>query len=222
MNELKYSFRVLIKNPPFTAMAVLSLALGIGANAAIFSLLDAVLLKTLPVRNPGQLVFLENGQPKFKRSSNISYRAFEHLRSQKLLSEACFFSFATRVNASVNGNAEVVEGQLVSGSFFSTLGVEPAAGRVFTDADDTEANPQAVAVISHGYWQRRFGSSSLAVGQSVSLNNRPFTIVGVAPPEFFGVVVGSAPDIFLPSASGEQILPRRAPRRRKSEHQCGE
>jgi predicted permease len=210
MNQLKYSFRVLIKNPAFTAMAVLSLALGIGANAAIFSLLDAVLLKTLPVRDPGQLVFLENGQPQAKRSSNISYRTFEQLRSQKeLLADACFFSFTTRVNASINGNSEVVEGQLVSGSFFSTLGVAPRIGRMFTDADDTETDPQAVAVISYDYWQRRFGASALVVGQSVAVNNRPFTIVGVAPAEFFGVIVGSAPDVFLPSIAGEQTLPRR-------------
>ncbi|HEV2834503.1 MAG TPA: ABC transporter permease [Pyrinomonadaceae bacterium] len=210
MNDLKYSFRVLVQNPAFTAMAVLSLALGIGANAAIFSLLDAVLLKTLPVRHPEQLVFLENGEPEAKRSSNISYRSFEQLRSQnQVLASLCFFSFATRVNAVVNGNAEVVEGQLVSGNFFTTLGVQPAAGRMLLDADDSEANPQLVAVISYSYWQRRFGASALAIGQNVVLNNHPFTIVGVAPPEFFGVIVGSAPDVYLPSASGDQILPRR-------------
>ena len=210
MNDLKYSFRVLVQNPAFTAMAVLSLALGIGANAAIFSLLDAVLLKTLPVRHPEQLVFLENGEPDAKRSSNISYRSFEQLRSQhEVLANLCFFSFATRVNTVVNGNAEVVEGQLVSGNFFTTLGVEPAAGRMLVDADDSEANPQSVAVISYSYWQRRFGATALAVGQNVVLNNHPFTIVGVAPQEFFGVIVGSAPDVYLPSASGDQILPRR-------------
>ena len=103
MNDLKYSFRVLVQNPAFTAMAVLSLALGIGANAAFFSLLDAVLLKTLPVRHPEQLVFLENGEPDAKRSSNISYRSFEQLRSQhEVLANLCFFSFATRVNTVVN------------------------------------------------------------------------------------------------------------------------
>jgi predicted permease len=210
MNDLKYSLRGLIRNPGFTAMAVLSLALGIGANAAIFSLLDAVLLKTLPVRHPEQLVFLENGEPQAKRSSNISYRTFEQLRLQRaVLDDACFFSFATRVNTSINGSAEVIEGQLVSGSFFSTLGVTPAAGRVFSDSDDDDANPQAVAVISNGYWQRRFGSRPSAIGQNMVVNNRPFTIVGVAPAEFFGVVVGSAPDVYLPSATGDQILPRR-------------
>src|SRR5687768_1105801 len=210
MNDLRYSVRVLIKNPGFTAMAVLSLALGIGANAAIFSLLDAVLLKTLPVRQPEQLVFLETGEPSVKRSTNISYRTYERLRGQnQLLADACYFGFATRINASFNGSPEVIEGQLVSGSFFSTLGVDAAVGRTFTDAHDSETGSQQVAVITDAYWKRRFGASPLIVGRNLIVNNRPFTVVGVTPPEFFGVIVGSAPDVFLPSRSGELIVPRR-------------
>ena len=210
MNDLRYSFRVLIKNPGFTAMAVLSLALGIGANAAIFSLLDAVLLKALPVKHAEQLVFLETGEPSRKRSTNISYRTYEQLRAQnQLLADACYFGFATRINASFNGAPEVIEGQLVSGSFFSTLGIDAALGRTFTEAEDSEKASQQVAVISDGYWRRRFGASPSIVGQNLIVNNRPFTIVGVAPAEFFGVIVGSAPDVFLPSRSGELILPRR-------------
>jgi hypothetical protein len=210
MSDIRYSVRVLIKNPGFTAMAVLSLALGIGANAAIFSLLDAVLLKTLPVRQPEQLVFLETGEPSLKRSTNISYRTYERLRGQtEFLADACYFGFATRINASFNGSPEVIEGQLVSGSFFSTLGVDAAVGRTFTDADDSEHGSEQVVVISDAYWKRRFSASPLIVGQNLIVNNRPFTIVGVAPPEFFGAIVGSAPDAFLPSRSGELILPRR-------------
>jgi len=210
MNDLRYSFRVLIKNPAFTAMAVLSLALGIGANAAIFSLLDAVLLKTLPVKQPEQLVFLETGEPSSKRSSNISYRTYERMRAQnQLLSDSCYFGFATRVNASFNGAPEVVEGQLVSGSFFSTLGVDAALGRTFTDAEDRENATQQVAVISDRYWRRQLAANPSVIGQTLSINNRPFTIVGVTPPEFFGVIVGTVPDVFLPSRTGDLILPRR-------------
>jgi predicted permease len=210
MNDLRYSFRTLIRNPGFTAMAVLSLALGIGANAAIFSLLDAVLLRTLPVRQAEQLLFLETGEPSLKRSTNISYRTYERMRGQdQLLADACYFGFATRVNASFNGAPEVIEGQLVSGSFFSTLGVDAALGRTFTQAEDSESGNQQVAVISDAYWKQRFGASPLIVGQNLIVNNQPFTVVGVTPPEFFGVIVGSAPDLFLPSRSGELILPRR-------------
>jgi predicted permease len=209
--DLRYGVRMLLKNPGFTALAVLSLALGIGANAAIFSLLDAVLLKMLPVKQPEQLVFLEqSGAPEFKRSSNISYAAFERLRAQsQVLSGACFFSYTTRLNASLNGQGEIVEGQMVSGGFFSVLGVDAVAGRTFTEADDKETSAAAVAVISYKYWQQRFGMNPNAVGQTVVLNSAPVTIIGVAPPEFFGVIIGNAPDIFLPSATGERILPRR-------------
>ena len=207
--DIRYGIRMLVKNPGFTAMAVLSLALGIGANAAIFSLLDAVLLKTLPVKQPEQLVFLETGTQEYKRSSNISYAALEHLRTQnQAVSEVTFFSYATRINASFNGQTEVVEGQPVSGDFFSLLGVNAITGRTFTAGDDNQSS-EAVAVISYTYRQRRLGGSQSVVGQTVSLNRTPFTIVGVAPPEFFGVIAGSAPDVFLPSTAAERILPRR-------------
>jgi predicted permease len=209
--DLRFGARMLRKQPGFSLIAVLTLALGIGANAAIFSLLDAVLLKTLPVKRPEQLVFLESGAPKFKRSSNISYAEFERLRSQEqALSGACFFSYTTRVNANVSGQSEAVEGQMVSGGFFSVLGVPAMIGRVFTEVDDSESAAQAVAVISHRHWQRRFGGNPEVIGQSVNLNGAPFMIIGVTPPEFFGVILGNAPDIFLPSVAGERILPRRS------------
>jgi predicted permease len=207
--DLRFGVRMLIKNPGFTAVATLSLALGIGANAAIFSLLDAVLLKPLPVNRPEQLVFLETGAQEYKPSSNISSATYERLRGQsKSLSGACFFSYAPRVNAGYHGQVEVVEAQLVSGGFFSTLGVGAAAGRTFVESEDKDGAP-GVAVISHGYWRRRFGMNSDVLGQTVALNGAPFTVVGVAPQEFSGVIAGIAPDIFLPAASGERILPRR-------------
>ena len=209
--DLKHATRLLFKKPLFSILAIVSLALGIGANAAIFSLLDAVLLKTLPVNEPNQLFFIEpNGPSEFKRSSKISLPAFESISKQNdVLSGVCFFSYVTRMNAEVNGEAEMVDSQAVSDSFFSALGVRPVAGRTFSEGDDTAGSDQQVAVISYQYWQRRFGGNRGAVGQTITLNRRPVTIVGVTPPEFYGTIVGAAPEIYLPSATAEQMLPER-------------
>ena len=210
-HDLKHGARSLVKKPAFSAMAVLSLALGIGANAAIFSLLNALLLNTLPVHQPGQLFFLEpNGPPQFKRSSKVSLPAFESIRQHNnVLSGQCFFSYVTRVNAQVDGQPEMADMQMVSGGFFPVLGIKPSAGRTFVEADDTPGIEQSVAVISYNYWQRRFRGSASAVGQTVTLNRTPVTIVGVTPPEFYGTIVGAAPDIFVPSLAGERMLPER-------------
>jgi len=208
--DLRYGMRMLAKNSGFTAMAVLSLALGIGANAAIFSVLDTVLLKTLPVKQQDRLVFVETGVAGSKRSSNISYSEFETLcQQQDAISGATFFSYPTRINIGINGESEVGEGQLVSGGFFSVLGAEAIAGRTIFDSDDRASATTSVVVISHRYWQRRFGSDANVVGRSVDLNGSPFTIVGVLPSEFFGVMPGYTPDLYIPSIAGEAILPRR-------------
>ena len=209
LQDLRFGFHMLVKSPAFTVMAALSLALGIGANAAIFSLLDAVLLKQLPVNQPQQLFFVQYGEPGLKPTSNVSYAAFEQLRTQKeTIDDACFFYYTTSINLRLGESSEVVEGQLVSGNFFQTLGVNPVKGRTFSDGDDNATAANSV-VISYAFWQRRFASNSSSLGQSIVLNNAPFTIVGVTPPEFFGAIVGNAPDVFLPSLSGERILPSR-------------
>jgi predicted permease len=209
--DLKHGARSLFKKPAFSAMAVLSLALGIGANAAIFSLLNALLLNTLPVHEPGRLFFLEpNGPPQFKRSSKVSLPAFDSIRQHNdVLSGQCFFSYVTRINAQVDGEPEMADMQMVSGGFFSVMGVKPFHGRTFVEADDTPGSEQSVAVISYAYWQRRFGGGTSVVGRSVTLNRTPVTIVGVTPPEFYGTIVGAAPDIFVPSLAGERMLPER-------------
>jgi len=208
LHDLRFGFRMLVKNPAFTAMAVLSLALGIGANAAIFSLLDAILLKQLPVKQPQELFFVQYGKPGFKPTSNVSFTAFEQLKTHESISDACFFNYTTRVNVSSAGSSEVVEGQMVSGNFFKTLAVNPIAGRGILDGDD-EINSPNVVVLSDRYWERRFGRASV-IGQQLTLNNVPFTIVGVTPPEFFGAIVGNAPDLYLPSITGERIIPGRS------------
>src|SRR5262245_53782159 len=190
--DLRYGLQMLGRNPGFTAVAVLSLALGIGANTAIFSLMDAVLFKMLPVKNPEQLVFLERGgvPPGPKRSSNLSYAFFEQLRAQReVLAGVCAFGAGPRVNLAVDGQAEVVEWQHVSGAFFATLGVNALLGRTITEEDDKVPGGHPVVVISHLYWQRRFARDPAIVGKTIVLNGHPFSIIGVTPPDFFGVTV---------------------------------
>jgi predicted permease len=208
LQDLRFGYYLLLKSPAFTAMAVFSLALGIGANAAIFTLLDAILLKQLPVNKPQQLVFVQFGPPGFKPTSNVSVAAVEKLRKQESFSDVCFFNYTTRFNVSLGEESEVVEGQMVSGSFFKTLGVNPIAGRALFEADD-DANANNAVMISYRYWQRRFARNASIIGQSIVINNVAFYIVGVTPPEFFGTIVGNAPDVFLPSITGERVLPGR-------------
>ena len=208
--DLRYGARMLLKNKAFTFVAVLSLALGIGANTAIFSLLDAVLLKMLPVKTPEQLVFLErSGVPQGpKRSSNLSYAFFEQLRAQhEALAGVCTFASSPRVNVAVDGQAEVADVQRVSGSFFALLGVNALLGRTITEEDDKVPGGHPVVVISHHYWQRRFARDPAIVGKTIVVNGHPFTIIGVTPPDFFGVTVGEAPALWAPTMMYAQIMP---------------
>ena len=211
--DLRYALRMLRRNPGFAAVAMLSLALGIGANTAIFSLLDAVLLKMLPVKNPEQLVFLERGgvPSNSKRTSNLSHAFFQQLRAQReVLDGVCTFSNSPRVNIVVSGQAEVAQGQMVSGSFFTVLGVSALLGRTITDEDDMVPGGHPVAVISYHYWERRFARDPAIVGKSVTLNNHPFTIIGVTPQDFFGVTIGEAPDLWVPTMMYAQFVPGRS------------
>jgi predicted permease len=211
--DLRYGLQMLRRNPGFTAVAVLSLALGIGANTAIFSLMDAVLLKMLPVKNPEQLFFIERaGVPQSaKRSSNLSHAYFEQLRARReTLGGVCEFGYSLRVNVVVDGQAEVAQAQQVSGDFFATLGVNALLGRVLTEDDDRVPGGHPVAVISHNYWQRRFARDPAIVGKGVAVNGRPFTIIGVTPPDFFGVLVGESPDLWAPVMMYAQLNPGRS------------
>src|SRR5215475_905269 len=172
--DLRYGARMLVKQPGFTLIAVLTLSLGIGANTAIFSLLDALLLKTLPVRQPEQLVFVEG--------LGFAYPdpVFPEL-SEKNSSFAGMFSFNRKeMTVSDGKQAERVIGELVSGNFFNVLGVGAHLGRVFSDVDDQTPGGHLVTVISYNYWRRRFGADPNIVGRKISVNNYPFTIIGVA------------------------------------------
>ncbi len=196
--DIRFAARTLSKAPGFTAVAVLSMTLGIGANTAIFSLIDAVMWRMLPVKDPEHLLLLVHGQGAAFQSG-FTYSQYKAMREQnRVLTDLAAYS-PVRLNVSVDGNMQpTTEGLLVSGSYFTLLGVSPSAGRAILPEDDRVPNGHYVAMISYGYWKRRFGLSSSVVGRTLSLSGAPFTIIGVAPPEFFGVEVGTAPDIFVP------------------------
>jgi macrolide transport system ATP-binding/permease protein len=210
--DIRYGLRTMAANPLFTAMAVLSLALGIGANTAIYSFMDAILLRSLPVQYPEQLVVINwraknspaviHGQNGTRHrddagmaSPNYPFAAFQLLRSnQDALSILFAHATAYELNLVADDQAEIADAQLVSGGFYLGLGVFPAAGRLIVNDDDHSGAPP-VAVISYQYWQRRFAA---AIGRRILINNTPFTIVGVSAPGFFGVNPELNPKVYLP------------------------
>ena len=209
LNDLRYAIRQLLKTPGFLAVAVLSLALGIGANTAIFSLVNAVLLKRLPVRQPEQLVVVATeapGQTQIGPISSFSYPVFRELREKNPGFSGMFAHNALPMSMSGGGQTVRVLGELVSGNFFSVLGVNPHLGRVFTETDDQTPGAHPVAVISYNFWQRRFGADPQIVGQRISLNGYPFTVIGVSSPGFQGVQVGVAPEVRIPIMMTRQVL----------------
>jgi predicted permease len=203
--DLRFSTRMLAKNPGFTLVAVITLALGIGANTAIFSLIDSVLLKLLPVKDPAQLVTLANTTGAGEKGHPFSYPLYQDLRERNQVFAGILAYSGVALNLSGNGQKERVAGQLVSGNFFSVLGVQPLLGRVFTDADNQSPGRHHVTILSHSFWQRRFASNPGMVGETVHLNGYPFTVIGVAPPGFFGVEVGAAPELWVPMMMQPQV-----------------
>jgi predicted permease len=200
--DVGYAFRLLRRSPAFTLVALLSLGLGIGANTAIFSLVDIVLVKTLPVDDPQRLFFVDNSAGRFGGGSGPPYPCFELLRDHnRFLSGIA--AFAPRmVKVSIDGVPEQVRGLYASGSYFDVLGVRPSHGRMLTPADDSEpgrGGPHgAVAVISDGFWTRRFGRDPAVLGKHVQVGTHSATIVGVTPPGFFGLQAGTPVDITIP------------------------
>jgi predicted permease len=208
--DVSYAFRLLRRSPAFTLVALLSLGLGIGANSAIFSLIDTVLVKTLPVDDPQRLFFVDNSGGKSGGSSGPPYPCFERLRDQnRFLSGIAAFN-PREFKVSIDGVPERVRGQYASGTYFDLLGVRAAHGRLLTPADDSEpggGGPHgAVAVISDGFWTRRFGRDPAVLGKNVQVGTQWVTIVGVTPPGFFGLQVGTPLDITLPMMLVEQGL----------------
>jgi predicted permease len=195
--DMRYAFRGLMASPGFAAVAILTLALGIGANTAIFSLLEAVMLRSLPVQRPHELV-VGSYQIEGRRQYPFAAYQFRALRAQgEVLADLAAFR-PLPLSVSYRGDSEFVIGQLTSGNYHLLLGVQAILGRTLTSADDSVQGDSNWAVISYGYWQRRFGGASTAIGESIEVNGHPFTIVGVTEREFFGTEPGRAVEITLP------------------------
>lgn len=196
--DVRYGLRLLARNPGFTAVTVLTLALGIGANTAIFSLINSVMLRPLPVRDPGRLAVVGG--------IGRGFPAWEHLRSEAGRFESVATWGPSQFDLSEGGETHWVDGLWASGSFFDTLGVPALRGRTLVDADDRRG-AQPVTVISYAFWQRQFGGAADVVGRSLPINRVPFTIVGVTPPGFFGPVVGRTFDVAVPLSTFGLIMP---------------
>ena len=210
LRDVRHVSRGLRKNPGFVLVVVLTLGLGIGANTAIFSLMDQVLLRSLPVRDPGSLVLLDGPGPFQGRTMNaftFSYPMYRDFREQNQVFDGIVGRFPASMTVVWRGQAERANGELITGNYFDVLGVRAAAGRVFNAADDQTPGAHPVAVLSHGYWMRRFGGDPGAIGQTITVNGHPLTIVGVSAAGFSGLQVGQAADIMVPMMMKPQMTP---------------
>jgi predicted permease len=199
VQDIRYAVRQLRRSPGFTAVAILTLAFGIGANTAIFTLLDVFMLRTLPVQDPGRLVQLLHQYPGEPRMTGFSWQAYQDFRSQNHvfsgLIGAALMRFTVR---GANLAQETVDGHYVVGDFFPVLGVKPAIGRLIGPEDDRMGDPAPVVVLSWPFWKSRFDSDPHILGEQIMVDDVPLTVVGVTPPAFFGLQVGVKPDIYLP------------------------
>ena len=209
--DLRYSVRMLRRNPGFAGSAILSLSLGIGANTAIFSLLNAVVFRPLPVADPQQLVQFTNTLPLWETGSSSSrelygYPQLERFQAQsKTLSGIFGWTGLGRLNVGFHGTSGIAQGDASSDNFFSVLEVTPRYGRFFSAGEDRAG--ASVAVISDRYWRSRFGADPSIIGGAITLNQVPFTVIGITRPEFSGIAVGNSPDIWVPLHALDRLKP---------------
>src|SRR6266853_2083639 len=199
LQDVRYAFRALRGSPGFAVVAILSLALGIGANTAIFSLIDSVILKTLPVAHPEQLLQVTMG-----KSGTFTNPIWEQLRDRQDVFSGIFAYGGGRFNLAAGGEARYAQGNFASGQFFDTLGLHALIGRTLTTGDD-KRGCAGTAVLSYGFWQREYGGRADVLSKNISLDNHPFEILGVLGPGFTGIDVGSEKDVYLPICAEKTI-----------------
>ena len=214
--DLMYALRQLRRSPGFALVAVITLALGIGANTAIFSLLDQALLRSLPVRDPQELVVLEGTGKAWEGSTHnhggdeqdyFSYPMYKDLRDRNQALDGLIATLPADIGISRNGSAQNGRAELVSGNYFEVLGVQPAMGRTFAQSDDLQPNANPIAVLSFDFWKNHLAGDPSIVGSTVGINGHPFQIVGVAAPRFHSVVWGETPSLFVPISMLDEIIP---------------
>src|SRR6266478_1428459 len=218
MNDLKFAFRQLLKNPIITCTAILTLALGIGANTAIFSVMNALMLRMLPVADPSRLVLFGSGDSMgstdgFPSGSTtlFSYPMFRELqRNNRFCSDvAAIKSLTMTVHGRVRGGQELekIQIRLVSGSYFPALGLQAQQGRLFTDSDDQIPGGHPIAVASDSWWNRRFANEPFVLGKTITIGSTVYSIIGITPRKFFGTTVGESPDFWIPLTMEAQVSP---------------
>jgi macrolide transport system ATP-binding/permease protein len=217
--DLRYAMRSMLHNKAFSALAILSLALGIGANTAIYSFMESIVMRSLPVADPESLIVMKWRAAKFTSASSsgmswstdgsyldpeegyvgtqFPFPALKLFQENTGILSSAFCYFAGSLTITAAGNTEVLKSHYVSGDYFRGIGIVPAAGRLILPDDDTPG-AEAVAVLSYRYSRRYFGEAERAVGQTIRINDQPFTVAGVAPPEFFGAEPGTVPDVYVP------------------------
>jgi predicted permease len=227
IQDIRYALRQLLKTPGFTIAVIVTLALGIGANAAVFTLFDQVLLRMLPVEQPKELVRFEwtgsfaGSASSFggDTSNYFSYPMYKDLRDQNQVFSGMLAADRTGVGVSWHNQAESEDAEVVTGNYFQVLGLKPAVGRLFTQQDDTAKNANPVVVLSYDYWKTHFAASRDVIGQSVLINGHPFTILGVAPENFSSAIGGYKPCVFLPISMTDIAMPWMSPRDDLNNHQ---
>jgi macrolide transport system ATP-binding/permease protein len=205
LQDLRYGLRLLMKSPGFTAVAVLSLAICIGANTAFLSLVDQMLLRSLPVENPERLVTFVNAKGSAQQFSHPIYRDLKERNDS--LTGLIAQSSMLPISLSAGGQTERIFGQLVSGNYFSVLGVKAARGHFFSSEEDVTPGGHPLVVVSHGLWRQRFGADPGLIGKVINLNGQSFTVIGIAPAGFTGTSRGVSPDVFVPLMMHDQVRP---------------